>query len=35
MEEQKGKAKRGYIVCRCERAMQLDEHITAIPWHQL
>lgn len=33
--EQKGKAKRGYIVCRCERAMQLDEHITAIPWHQL
>lgn len=33
--EQKGKAKRGYVVCRCDRPMQLDADITAIPWHHL
>jgi len=21
-----------FIVCRCSRPQQLDEHITAIPW---
>jgi predicted AAA+ superfamily ATPase len=35
MAEQKGKARRGYVVCRCDRPMQLDTNITAIPWHQL
>ncbi|WP_461782421.1 ATP-binding protein [Prosthecobacter sp.] len=35
MAEQKGKAKRGYVVCRCDRPMQLDTNITAIPWHDL
>jgi predicted AAA+ superfamily ATPase len=33
--EQKGKAKRGYVVCCCDRPMQLDENVTAIPWHCL
>lgn len=33
--EQKGKAKHGYVVCRCDRPMQLTENITAIPWHHL
>lgn len=35
LAEQKGKAKHGYIVCRCDRPMQLDNNITAIPWHHL
>jgi predicted AAA+ superfamily ATPase len=35
MAEQNGKAKRGYVVCRCARPMQLDTNITAIPWHDL
>lgn len=33
--EQNGRAKRGYVVCRCERPMRLDTHVTAIPWHDL
>lgn len=35
MTEQKGKARRGYVVCRCDRPMQLAPGITAIPWHDL
>ncbi|MBE2282091.1 MAG: ATP-binding protein [Prosthecobacter sp.] len=35
LAEQKGKAKRGYVVCRCDRPMQLEANITAIPWHDL
>lgn len=35
MAEKKGKAKHGYVVCRCDRPMQLDADITAIPWHHL
>jgi predicted AAA+ superfamily ATPase len=35
MAEQKGQAKHGYVVCRCDRPMQLDANITAIPWHHL
>lgn len=33
--EQKGKAKHGYVVCRCDRPMKLEENITAIPWQQI
>lgn len=25
----------GYIICRCPRPMQLDKHITALPWWML
>lgn len=35
MTEQKSKAKRGYVICRCDRPMQLTPHITAIPWQHL
>ncbi len=35
MAEQKGKAKHGYVVCRCDRPLQLAADITAIPWHHL
>ena len=35
LAEQKGKAKRGYVVCRCDRPMQLDANIVALPWHHL
>jgi predicted AAA+ superfamily ATPase len=30
-----GRAKKGFIVCRCSRPQQLDDQITAIPWHLL
>jgi hypothetical protein len=26
------KARRGYLVCRCSAARQLDERVTAVPW---
>lgn len=29
------KARRGFVVCRVERAQQLTEHVTAIPWQEL
>ena len=35
IEDSKGRARRAYIVCRCSRPQQLDEHITAIPWQLL
>ena len=35
IEASKGRARRAYIVCRCSRPQQLDEHITAIPWQLL
>ncbi|HEY9054683.1 MAG TPA: ATP-binding protein [Rectinemataceae bacterium] len=35
IEDSKGRARKGYIVCRCSRPQQLDEHITAIPWQLL
>ena len=35
LAEQKGKARRGYVICRCNRPMQLDTNIVALPWHHL
>lgn len=35
IEDSKGRARRAYIVCRCSRPQQLDEHIMAIPWQLL
>jgi len=35
IDDSKGRARRAYIVCRCSRPQQLDEHITAIPWQLL
>jgi predicted AAA+ superfamily ATPase len=35
IDDSKGRARRAYIVCRCSRPQQLDEHITAIPWRLL
>ena len=32
MEENPSGAKRGYIVCRCARPMEMHEKITALPW---
>jgi predicted AAA+ superfamily ATPase len=29
------RAKRGLVVCRCERPQQLTDRVTAIPWSQL
>lgn len=29
------RAKRGFVVCRCERPQQLTDRVTAIPWSQL
>ena len=30
-----GRAKRGFVVCRVERAQQLSERVVAIPWQEL
>lgn len=30
-----GRARRGYVVCRVERAQQLSERVMAIPWREL
>jgi predicted AAA+ superfamily ATPase len=35
LDEQRGRAKHGFLVCRCRRPMQLHEKVTAIPWHCL
>ena len=35
LDENRKKAKRGFIVCRCRRPMQLHERVTAIPWQCL
>ncbi|MCA8975610.1 MAG: ATP-binding protein [Planctomycetes bacterium] len=32
LDENRGTARRGVVVCRCPRPMQLDDRITAIPW---
>ncbi|MBI5850690.1 MAG: ATP-binding protein [Planctomycetes bacterium] len=32
LDEHTSTSKRGLIVCRCARPMQLDERVTAIPW---
>lgn len=29
------RARRGLVVCRCERAQQLTDRVRAIPWHEL
>ncbi len=29
------RAKTGYIVCRCKRPMQIEDHVRAIPWFAL
>jgi len=33
--ENRRKARRGFIVCRCRRPMQVHDQVTAIPWHGL
>lgn len=35
LDEHRGTAAHGYVVCRCPRPMQLEERITALPWWQL
>jgi predicted AAA+ superfamily ATPase len=35
LDEHPGRARRGLIVCRCERAEQLTERVRAIPWRAL
>ena len=35
LDENPGKARRGYVICRCPRPMQLDERVTALPWTSL
>jgi predicted AAA+ superfamily ATPase len=32
LDEQPRNAPRGWVVCRCDRPLQLDARITAIPW---
>ncbi len=32
LNENSDKADRGYIVCRCDRPMELDEKVLALPW---
>jgi uncharacterized protein len=35
LDEHSSIARRGYVVCRCPRPMQLDDRITALPWSHL
>ncbi len=35
LEEQAGRADRGYVVCRCPRPLQIHDRITALPWQML
>ncbi|MBM4335531.1 MAG: ATP-binding protein [Deltaproteobacteria bacterium] len=35
LDEFPSRARRGLIVCRCERAQQLTDRVRAIPWHDL
>jgi predicted AAA+ superfamily ATPase len=35
LAEHPTRARRGWIVCRCERPMEVAEGVTAIPWHTL
>ncbi|OHE72270.1 MAG: hypothetical protein A2Z99_19725 [Treponema sp. GWB1_62_6] len=35
LEEQPKLARRGYIVCRCPRPLQLHEKVMALPWQGL
>jgi hypothetical protein len=32
MEENPSGAKRGFIICRCPRPMEIHEKVTALPW---
>ena len=32
LENQRGKADHGYLVCRCKHPQSFAENITAIPW---
>jgi predicted AAA+ superfamily ATPase len=35
LDEHPREAKRAFIVCRCRHPLQIDEQVTAIPWHCL
>ncbi len=35
LDEFPDRARRGLVVCRCERAQQLTDRVRAIPWHDL
>ena len=35
LDEHPAKARRGYIICRCARPLELHEKLTALPWHCL
>lgn len=35
LEEQPERARRGYVVCRCPRPLQLHEKVLALPWQLL
>jgi predicted AAA+ superfamily ATPase len=32
LQEHPKKAKRGYLICRCSRSMEIHETVTALPW---
>ncbi len=35
LKENNRQCKKGFIVCRCPRPLQIDDNVTAIPWHYL
>ncbi|MBI4660360.1 MAG: ATP-binding protein [Verrucomicrobia bacterium] len=35
LDENRKKARRGFIICRCRRPMQIHDRVTAIPWQCL
>jgi predicted AAA+ superfamily ATPase len=35
MDEHLRQARHSYIICRCPRPLQLEERVTALPWHNL
>ncbi len=35
LEEYSQRCKKGFIVCRVQRARQISERITAIPWNEM
>jgi predicted AAA+ superfamily ATPase len=35
LKEHPGRAKKAWLICRCQRPLQLDAAIVALPWHAL
>jgi hypothetical protein len=32
LREHRKQAKRGYLICRCSRPMEIHENVVALPW---